>query len=425
MAEDNVIELQFIIAFIKKMISKYNTILFFTIITVFLQACNNTSQSSSSASDEIIDPYAGMTLGEIIKAKDERYQILSKNDDGFYYVNTTDSLFYYDFFAKKDVLVFTSDSASNVNKISVSIIDLEISDNGDIAIVKKSCSKRSSYNDELFCNLIRRARMASYNDSERFFGKDGFIIDVEQSFGDCYWTRYYLVKPMGDGCVDAIVLPSGSDCKTDIVFNPLTIHINCEFDLTKLPDNLRPSFDNRRITSALITNPLLKFYYGAELQIDGTIIQSDEVDFDHIAYNMNKNLFKNIEELKSYIMQYESEILGELNKRIIEFEINNAKPLQYFYDATKNENEFNRMKGRTYYFTAVVNRISDKDEYTGKYSITFGDQQLRNYLGNIYGASTDEKFENVHVPAQLTLKGRFIGGFTPWEDFFEEIEIVR
>ncbi|MGM9814719.1 MAG: hypothetical protein ACI3ZX_01225 [Candidatus Aphodosoma sp.] len=406
------------------MISKYNAKLFLTIITVILQACNNTNQSSS-ASDEIVDPYAGMTLGEIINAKDERYQILSKNDEGFYYINTTDSLFYYDFSAKKDVLVFTSDSTSNVNKISVSIIDLEISDNGDITIVKKTCGKRSPYNDELFCNLIRRARMASYNDSERFFGKDGFIIDVEKSLGGCYWTRYYLVKPMGDGCVDAIVLPSGSDCKTDIVFNPLTIHISCEFDLSKLPSNLRPSFDNRRITSALITNPLLKFYYGAELQIDGTIIQSNEVDFGHIVYNMDKNLFKNKEELKSYIMQYEPEILGELNKGIIEFLINNAKPLQYFYDATKNENECNRMKGKTYYFTAVVNRISEKDEYTGQYSITFGDQQLRNYLGNIYGSSADEKFENLHVPAQLTLKGKFVGEFTPWEYFFEEIEIVR
>ncbi|MGM9844490.1 MAG: hypothetical protein ACI30S_09745 [Muribaculaceae bacterium] len=395
------------------MISKYNTILFFTIITVFLQACNNTNQSSS-ASDEIIDPYAGMTLGEIIKAKDERYQILSKNDDGFYYVNTTDSLFYYDFSAKKDVLVFTSDSTSNVNKISVSIIDLEISDSGDIAIVKKSGSKRSSYNDELFCNLIQRARVASYYDTERFFGKDGFIIDVENSLGECYLTRHYLVKPMGNGYVDVIVLPSGSDCKTDIVFYPLTIYISCEFDLSKLPSNLRPSFDDCRITSALITNPLLKFYYGAELQIDGTIIQSDEVDFGHIAYNINKNLFKNKEELKSRIMQYEPEILAELNKRIIEFQINNAEPLQYFYDATKNENECNRMKGKTYYFTAVVNRISEKDKYTGKYRITFGYEQLSNYLGNIYGSSTDEKFENVHVPAQLTLKGKFVGEFTPW-----------
>lgn len=387
----------------------YTLLIFFTLICTI--SCNRNKQG------KIIHE---MTVDEIVQdKKDNGFTVLSQNEDGFYYVNS-DSLLYYDIPNELDRLVFAKDST----KINVYRLVLDFSNDGEISVNRiKVFDKSWSY--DLNNDLIDAVYCAAQDDVNHFFGRTGFIIETGKYL---YLKESYLINLNDDGSIDALLVNGDYNFTSEINYDPLNIHVNFDFDLWEFTYDMRPEFSKEYINYAMYNrlseHPLFYFEYSADVKSDGAIEQSDYVVFGNINPNMKKDLFKNTQRLKDYIEGYKNKILAVYEEHMEEIAVQNAKPLQYFVDATRNGNEIKRMLGNTYYMKATVNEISERDSQDGRYSIYFGDNQL-NRIGGVFGYSSDERFENLHLPASLTLKVTFVDDDIMFDHYFKEIEIVR
>ena len=346
-----------------------------------------------------------------IKGDKERdgYYVVFSDENSFIYSNSK-IIGYYNHIKKADSILYKDGET----EICLYEPNLKISEDGEISVEKDFSDQAykgylNYFDKALMTEEVRKAltKGMKFNDSAnkpRFFSEGSFVVT--------YNTRKFLICPKDGRSVEALLVDDEAGYVISYPdYGEQKFKFELCFTLSDLPIKLQPKFASKILNIALYSdtiesenNPLRWFSYPIVIEADGSIVESDYVYSNDDWFKIQKTTFKDAEKLKIALEQNKDIITEKYNDILFRAVIDKAHTLEYYFDVFCNKNELQRKNGQTCYINGTIKRISEKDE-DGDYYISFDFSTLDNFFFFINGYTKDKRIANLHLPAQVILKG--------------------